>query len=192
MKRILTILAFVFAANANANIIFQDDFGTGSNQTTNASFGNWSVLSGNVDLWNFGGAFTGISIDLGGTNSNGTIATTSNFLFEAFNTYELSFQLGNNVNPNGNNGIIFGLFGVSEFIQTISNVSGLNSNVTQLITYRFTATSNFSAPLFFTTTGPVDNSGTIVDNVTLTNVPEPLTVGLFGLALLALRRFKRS
>jgi hypothetical protein len=186
------ILAFVFAANANANIIFQDDFGTGDSQNTAGTFGNWSVQSGNVDLWNFGGAFTGISIDLGGTTSNGTIATTSNFLFEAFNTYELSFQLGNNVDPNGNNGIIFGLFGVSGFSQTISNLSGLNSNVTQLITYQFTASSDFSAPLFFTTTGPVDNSGAIVDNVTLTNVPEPLSVGLFGLALLALRRFKRS
>lgn len=192
MKRILTILAFVFAANANANIIFQDDFGTGVNQTTNGTFGNWFVQSGNVDLWNFGGAFTGISIDLGGTNSNGTIVTTANFLFEAFNTYELSFQLGNNVKPNGNNGIVFGLFGVSAFNQAISNLSNLNSNVTQFVTYRFTTSTNFSAPLFFATTGPADNSGAIIDNVTLVDVPEPSTVGLIGLGLLALRRFKRS
>lgn len=192
MKRLLTILAFVFAANANANIIFQDDFGTGNNQTTSEAFGNWFVQSGNVDLWNFGGAFSGISIDLGGTNSNGTIVTSSGFLFEAFKTYELSFQLGNNVNPNGNNGIVFGLLGMSGFNQTISNLSNLNSNVTQFVTYRFTSMSNFAAPLFFTTTGVADSSGAIVDNVTLTEVPEPATLGLIGLALIALSRFKRN
>ncbi|MEW9796530.1 hypothetical protein [Alteromonas sp. CYL-A6] len=191
MKHAVISLIMLFTASAHSAIIFEDDFGTGSNQTVSTSFGNWLVTSGNVDLWNFGSALPGISIDLGGTNANGTIVTKESFVFDALTTYELSFLLGNNTNPNGSNGILFGLFDVSGYSQSIADISYLSSTVTQWVTFTFTAAEDFEAAIFFTTTGPVDNSGAIVDNVSLKQVPTPATIGLLGLSLLFIRKFRK-
>ena len=196
MKKIIALTALLFAASsAHSALIFEDDFGTGSNFTTSTSFGNWNVEAGNVDLWNFGGPFAGYAVDLGGTDSNGTITTDTTFSFLSGQTYELSFLLGNNTNPDGNNGIEYGLFNNSQYAQAISDISNLSSTVTQQVTYQFTASSDFSSSLFFGTTGPVDSSGAIIDNVSLSQVevevPEPAMLGMLSLAIFAMRRFRK-
>lgn len=191
MKKIVAALAFSFllVGQVNAGLIFQDDFGSGGNMNTDGNFGNWTLVSGNVDLWNFGGAFApGYSVDMNGSLALGEIQTTSLFNLTGGATYSLSFLLGNNQHS-GDNGLQFGFSngsGVLAF-DVIDNVrtflSGLQTSST-VVTFLYTPDFDVDASIFFTSTGVADYGGAIIDNVKL--VPEPSTLAILALSLLGI------
>lgn len=198
MRKILVTFAlFSFLiSNASAGLIFQDDFGSGNNRgNLTGNFGNWSVVSGNVDLWNFSGAFApGYSVDMSG-NQVGSIQTQAMFSFSANTTYSLSFLLGNNQHTQ-DNGLIYG-FRNSAGVLASGTISNLRSYLTSLSTFSsvvtlyFTPDSDLEASIFFTSTGSNDFGGAIIDNVKV--VPEPSTLAILALGLIGLgaRRFKK-
>lgn len=199
MKKVLAAFALcsLFISQANAALIFEDDFGAGSNQgVISGDFGNWTVNSGNIDLWNFGGAFNpGYAVDMNGSRALGSIQTQSEFNLLAGTNYALSFLLGNNQHV-ADNGLEFGLMnddGILAF-DVISDVrsllAGLQTSST-VVTLYFSPDADVNASIFFTSTGTADFGAAIIDNVTL--VPEPATLGIFALGMLGLasRRFKK-
>lgn len=200
MKKILSVIGFcLFAVQANAAIIFQDDFGTGMNtkHSSNATFGNWTVISSNVETWNNSG-FSGHSVDMNGQGrALGAIQTTDLFSFKAGSQYTLSFLLGNNYDssyPNSDNGLLYGIkagdnnlfSGTIEFLSVF-----LNGEKNKTVTLDFKPGQDVEASIFFTSTGPRDNGAAIIDNVKL--VPEPSNIALLALGFLGLaaRRFKK-
>lgn len=200
MKKILSVIGFcLFAVQANAGLIFQDDFGTGTNTKHNLGqiFGNWKVTSSNVETWNNQG-FSGYSMDLNGQGrALGAIQTTELFSLEAGSQYTLSFLLGNNYDSKNSfdNGLIYGIRTANNdtlFSGTIEFLSVfLNGEEKKTVTIEFKTVQDLEASIFFESTGRSDNGGAIIDNVKL--VPEPSNIALLALGFLGLaaRRFKK-
>jgi hypothetical protein len=201
MKKILAVLAVcsLFVGQASAGLIFQDDFGTGGNVNFSgtSSSGVWKTTQGNVDLWNFGGDWVGLAVDLNGFSLGG-IETTDSFTFLANDSYILSFLLGKNNHYQGN-GIEYGFrnaggilaSGAIPNVRTFLSGLGVNSTVVSLF---YSPVTDVNASIFFTSTGDSDKGGAIIDNVSVVpEVPEPSTLAILALSLIGLgaRRFKK-
>ncbi|MES2193625.1 MAG: PEPxxWA-CTERM sorting domain-containing protein [Pseudomonadota bacterium] len=195
------VLAAVFCASvsvANAGIVFQDNFNAtttqGLNQTT---FANWNVSSGSVDVIGDGGPYAyfpvghGNYVDLNGSSGQpGAITTKTLF---AAGTYSVSFDLAGsqggagNIDPSSHTTKIeFSIGGVTQEL-TLDPTAPFTTH-----TFLFTTTGE-GALTFRDLAGGNNNVGNILDNVTVSAVPEPSTwammiLGFLGVGFMAYRR----
>ncbi|BCG65842.1 MAG: hypothetical protein methR_P3710 [Methyloprofundus sp.] len=189
-NKIISVLALgltIAASQVSATVIFSDNFGTGGNSGGLTNIGsNWNVTAGNVDLWNFFGT-QGRSVDLDGTNANGTIETTTVFNFIPNTLYELSFSFGNNTHAGNELNFSIG----SAFNETLPTSVSRSPAYTN-ITRQFSVATATSAAITFAEQGIPSSGGSIIDDVILqdlgpsNNVPEPITLSLMGLGLAGL------
>jgi hypothetical protein len=193
-------MAFGSIDRAQAIVLVNDDFGTGTTGAYNITPGtldsSFTITSGSVDL--IGGVSTndfypgnGNYIDLNGLNP-GTIAS-SIFNFNAGDVVTLSFDYGAN-GSNRSADISLGSF-------NFSPLTGVNQGAQfQSFTQTFTVSSAFSGALNFTASNP-GTGGVVLDNIVLSStpvneVPEPSdlmgTAVAFGSVVLLKRNLSKK
>jgi hypothetical protein len=190
--------ALAWTESANAAPVFLDDFNSTTTQKLNQTvFTNWTVTSGSVDVIGDGGSFAflppgnGNYVDLdGSTGAPGTITTKMIF---AAGTYVVTFDLAgsqggaNNVDP------------IAKTTEVAFSIGGVTKSLTlnptdPLQTYSYTFTTTAPGQLSFSDlAGGNNNVGNLLDNVSVTAVPEPATwammiLGFFGVGFLAYRQ----
>lgn len=210
-----------FATPASAAIVYSNDFDAengGATALNYNSFNGLTVTGGTVDLVKSGDfgincpGGAGACVDLDGSTNNSGLTSSGSYAFGAGQTMALSFLFSGNQRGGANDSFQVrfdlsaantGTFGYqSSFFgnQTFS----LNSNVASFVipniasgfgptdfTLFFTADNAGSATFSFEDFGN-DNIGIVIDNVSLTVVPEPSTWALlilgFGVIGAAARR----
>ena len=192
-KLALTLaLASISASAAASVVVFSENFesyttgltGSGAQfQTYGSTLGPWSI-AGTVDTIKGGyGAISGISLDLDGSPGNG--ATTTTIATIIGNVYQLNFDYSGNGGARPFN-VSFG---------SLSYGPLSSGGVTSFASGFFTATTTTTTLTFQGISPDVNNGGTI-DNITVTNVPEPGVLALLmaGLAVggLVTRRNKKK
>jgi hypothetical protein len=184
---------------AYAAVVLSDNFnGYGNADQLNwvpPAGSNWlpPASPGSVDLIGAGGNFdfypgNGQYIDLAGTT--GTPGTLSSSMVFAPGTYKLSFSLGGNARNDGDKTTYVNL---GSFLQGITLGSA-----DPLTTYNYTFTSSIGGRLSFADLPNGNgNIGNVLDNVTLSGVPEPTTwammlIGFAGLGFAGYRSSRKS
>lgn len=191
----LVVASLVLFARLPAEVIFQDNFDAqnGGNYGLGITTLTGWIVTGNVDLKGAGLNMTahdfypgnGLYLDLDGSNTGGPIGSNATIETEMVfgpDVYQLTFFLG--VNPD----IWFqgcttcGLdntltVAIGSFTRTY-NATAAGQQITEV----FTTTGG---ALSFANGGPIDATGSILDNVVLSTVPEPATAALTAGALLA-------
>jgi len=151
----------------------------------NGQLSQWQVGSNGVELRNnvAGKAFDGVNyVELDGY-SNGSIAQVLNTVQGQW--YQLTFAYSNRSGvPVNSNGIGWSVGGLSDSAPLLA-YNNTGDNVWSQLSVRWQATSN-STLLSFTGQGISDGVGSSLDAVSVTNVPEPESLSLAGLALLGL------
>ena len=196
--RLTTLAIAALAANAQAELVTNGSF----EQYTPGPFGNYYrvVTAGSSDLvgWTIGltsvdviygsfGAISGNSVDMLGSPGPGSISQTLSTVIGQ--QYLLQFDLSSNRggdNTTAGKAMTVGSLGGGG-AQTYSALSpGIFHQ-----TYSFTADTN--ATLLSFSSGPAGYSGAVLDNVSVTSVPEPesfamLLAGLCLMGGMAVRR----
>ncbi|MGP1717909.1 MAG: PEP-CTERM sorting domain-containing protein [Methylophilus sp.] len=186
--KVLSTLVLAAAINAigigsaSATVVFSDDFNSyGEAIPAAASFGGWNVISGSVDIIGAGTAydwFSGVQgkyLDLdGSTNSGGQIATSIIF---GPGSYVINFDLAGSQRGDSNDVVVS--FGGNTWNYTVASGDGF-------LAKSFTFTTLTATTLAFQNGGG-DNIGALLDNVSVTAVPEPSTYGMMfgGLIMVA-------
>jgi hypothetical protein len=162
---------------AQAGVVFQDNFNSengGAGALNYFGFANWTVTNGSVDL--IGNGFfdfypgNGLYVDLdGSTGQAGTMQT--NMVF-APGTYIVTFDLGGS--QRGDTNTVN--FSLGSFFDVFVELSA-----DPLTPKTETVTLTSPSALSFQNLGG-DNIGAILDNVTVTLVPEPASLTLLGIA----------
>jgi hypothetical protein len=177
--------------NANATTLLSDDFNAESQVENYTAFTNWTVTAGTVDV--VGPSFgydplpgNGAYIDLDGSSPGNNPAgqLTSNLSFGP-GTYTVSFDLA------GNNR---GFPAKTTTIQLGSFFTSLTLAATDPFTFYSYTFSTTGGPLIFTETGVSDNTGNLLDNVTVSATPLPAALPLFttGAGLMGLFGWRRK
>ncbi len=196
---VLAAVSCAGASAANAGIVFQDNFnGTTSQGLNQTAFDHWTVVSGSVDVIGDGGSFAyfpvghGNYVDLNGSSgAPGAMTTKMSF---AAGTYSVSFDLAGSQGGSGNVDPVFPH--TTKILFSIGGVTQqLTLNPTSPFTpYTFLFTTTGEGQLTFRDlAGGNNNVGNILDNVTVTAVPEPSTwammiLGFLGVGFMAYRR----
>lgn len=194
-KLAITLAAGLVAgasAPAQAGVVFSDNFNSYAFQLNWVPPMNWTVPVGTVDLTGETTTITNFDffpgnggyVDLDGSSGQaGTLATIQSF---AAGTYKLTFDLAGNARGDVDKTTTISLGNFSTMLDLPS------TSPYQLFTFTFTTTGG--------TLSFADNAvgnqdiGNILDNVTLTSVPEASTwvMMLAGFAGLGLAGFRRS
>lgn len=195
---VLAIASLAGASAANAGIVFSDNFNGTTTQALNQfTFANWTVTSGTVDVIGDGGPFAYFSVGHGNyVDLNGSSGApgqlTTNIIFAA-GTYSVSFELAGSQGGSGN---VDPFSHTTEIAFSIGGVTqSLTLNPTVPFTpYTFLFTTTGAGKLSFTDlSGGNNNVGNLLDNVTVSAVPEPSTwammiLGFMGVGFMAYRR----
>ena len=173
------IVGATWAQGSIAAVVLADNFNADAqmlNWAGDSSFTSLSTGGGSTDL--IGTGFfdfypgNGNYVDLDGSsgsgnNPAGTLQSVASF---GAGTYTVSFDLGGNARGQANQTTVVTLGGT-----TIATLNLNSSDPLTLYTYTFTTTGG---NLVFTENGPSNQQGNILDNVTLSSVPEPATWAL--------------
>lgn len=195
LKNIIAALTLAFAASGTAQAapVFEDNFDSYTLATNTTAFGgNWTVTNGTVDV--IGTGFfdfypgNGKYIDLDGSSSNAGLFSTKSLTLNA-GDYTVQFSLGGSTRGDTNSVVVN--FGSYSETFTLGSASPLT-----VYTRTVSFASAGNAFLSFENSGG-DNLGIILDNVSISAVPEPETfammlsgIGLMGFA--ASRRRKSA
>ena len=191
-------LSLMWAHASQAAVVFSDNFNLTTTQSLNqTTFMNWTVTSGSVDVIGDGGSYAflpvgnGNYVDLNGsTGQPGELTTKMTF---GAGTYVVSFDLA------GSQGGVGFVDPTSKTTQVAFSIGGATQSLTlnplsPLTTYSFTFTTSAPGKLSFTDlSGGNNNVGNLLDNVSVSAVPEPSTwammiLGFFGLGFIGYRR----
>ena len=190
-------LGLMWAQASQAAVVFSDDFNSTAQGLNQAVFANWTVTQGSVDVIGDGGPYAflpvgnGNYVDLNGSTGQPGQLTT-NMTFGA-GTYVVSFDLA------GSQGGVGSIDPTSKTTQIAFSIGGTTQSLTldplsALATYSFTFTTTAPGKLSFTDlSGGNNNIGNLLDNVSVSAVPEPSTwammiLGFFGLGFMSYRR----
>ncbi|HDZ37376.1 MAG TPA: PEP-CTERM sorting domain-containing protein [Marinobacter sp.] len=188
-------LAVVISTSAQASVIFQDSFDTegtpGASTLNYSSFANWTVFEGSVDLINSGNygidcvGNTGKCVDLDGSTKNAGTLNSSSIALSA-GIYSLMFDIsGNQRGPAADDELLVTLSGLIEENFTLSA-----NDPWQSVVRTFTVAEDTTGFISFNHSGK-DNIGIVLDNVSVSAVPEPGTLALLGLGLAGLGAARR-
>ena len=187
-------LAVVISTSAQASAIFQDSFDTegtpGASTLNYSSFANWTVAAGSVDLINSGNygidcvGNTGKCVDLDGSTKNaGTL--NSNSITLSAGVYSLMFDISGNQRGSTDDALNVTLAGLINESFTLSA-----NDPWQSVVRTFTVAADTTGFISFNHSGK-DNIGIVLDNVSVSAVPEPGTLALLGLGLAGLGAARR-
>lgn len=195
----ICLLAASLAAapsSASAAPLFFDDF-TQEAYGLNTSLDNWTVTDGTIDVVGDPGFFPGLCtdgpspdkcVDLDGSSGNAGKITSTGILLGPGN-YAFSYWLKGNSRQGADDTVrVIVETGVTPGTSHIL----ASADPWQQFTQFFTLLAPQTVNLVFDHSGN-DNIGILLDNVSLTQVPEPATLSLLGLGLAAagLRRRAR-
>lgn len=194
------VFAFAFVAKADS-VVFSDNFNTNLGQSAIASGAIDSSTtgtfystgtSGNIDVVGPNyfsnlcdtGAESGSCVDLDGTPGPGQI--TSSAITLGPGNYTLSYDIyGTERGPSATTTVSFGPY--------CDQTYTLASSAEDVITCSFTVTSPITTEIVFTSDDAIgDDEGTLIDNVVVTNTPEPASIALLAIGLLPLMWFVRK
>lgn len=207
MRNGLVLAAALIAAStgaASAATIFSDDFESYAQGAPGSIAPTWTVLEGSVDVIGTPGDFPwypGQQIDMNGSGGDSTAATIFTVLngLIAGHKYSLSFDYGSNKNSNGEETLLYGVFGSFADLLGAVYTSGPVPNLLSSGKLLFTASSDSVLLAFadgqsgFPYDDDNDQGGPVLDNVNVSSVPLPaggllLLAGLGGLACLRRRK----
>ena len=186
-------VALVSAAAHADTVVFFDDFNTAT-AALNTTPAGWTVTDGTIDVVNTatygltcaGGV--GRCVDLDGSTNNPGILSRS-FASIAGMTYNLSFDLSGNQRTAASD-IVSVMFGTTSVSFTVGKTDPWAQRQVS-----YTALQSGDVTLSFANSG-ADNQGAMLDNVSVTAVPEPETYALMlaGLGLMGtmVRRRKQN
>ncbi|WP_295403559.1 VPLPA-CTERM sorting domain-containing protein [uncultured Thiocystis sp.] len=188
------------ASAASVNHVVNGDFEVdspahhdGKWQVYKEGITGWTTTTGpgiEVQRGDIGGspAYTGVQkveLDSHGNFNNANSGMSQKILLEA-GSYLLSFAYFGRTGDIDTNGINYRFAGTGINENKVNTVSGVFDDGWKVFNFNFTLNDRTTISLFFEATGKSDTLGGYLDAVSVTGVPIPPAVWLFGSALMGL------